>query len=122
MTAAPFSNLQPGFQRKTPISLPTRILSVDGIFQIEYSHSAAVSLGRAHRAWRPEREGSGAYFTVPTLRNLFLAYLPDLKLQNGISKEVFQSVLIKLLWESIACKFVPQANQSYYTDRLNQSH
>ena len=38
MTAPPFSNLQPGFQRKRPISLPTWILSVDGIFQIEYSH------------------------------------------------------------------------------------
>ena len=57
MTSPPFSNLQPGFQRETPISLPTWILSVDGIFQIEYSLSCGFAW-RSPPARRPEREGS----------------------------------------------------------------
>ena len=44
---------------------------------------AAVSLGGAHRARRPEREGTGAYFTVPTLTNLFQAYLARPKLATA---------------------------------------
>ena len=43
----------------------------------------AVSLGGAHRARRPEREGTRAYFTVPTLRNLFQAYLARPKLATA---------------------------------------
>ena len=63
-----------GIRGKTPISLPTWILSVDGIFQIEYSRR-----GLARQSWagdqNEQRHHPSLFHGLPTLRNLFLAHL-----------------------------------------------
>ena len=130
MTAPPFSNLQPGFQRKTPISLPTWILSDDGIFQIEYSLRCGFarwsSPGQATRTRRQEELISRSPNTqtcsrhILRIQNLQLASLKE-GLYSASWRGLFLSALV-LVWQNIACQSVPQANQSYYTDRFQWTH
>ena len=115
MTAPLFSNLQPGFQRKTPISLPTWILSGDGIFQIEYSDCGFARWSSPGQATRTRRHQS--LFHGPNTHKPVPGISCTSKTCNSILNGIFPPTLV-LLRQDMACYSVPQANQSYYTDRF----
>ena len=111
MTAPPFSDLQSGFQRKTPISLPTWILSGSGIFQIEYSRCGFArwsSPGQATRTRRQEELISRSPNTQTCSRHILQIHnlqwhpLKGASFQHPIGG-LFSSAL-ELVWQVIACQ------------------
>ena len=129
MTAPPFSDLQPGFQRKTPISLPTWILSGDGIFQIEYSGCCCgfarwSSPGQATRTRRQPSLFHGLNTQKPVPGIYYRSITCNLHPLKGPLFSILRGpffICPVIEWQNIACQTVPQANQSYYTDRFQRT-